>query len=205
MTPARGVGDGATFHTDTDGNDGRSSPALLALYPGIRQTGWAVLAANGQRNPGIPAIAASGTAKLKTQRRIEPAGRIAHLLDALSGIVARWRPGIVVCSNAGGLTSRALGRGELDAAIGCWAERLGLPVAGYAAPEVRASIAGKPNASKDALAHAVMLRLRLIGQNRSSAEWEAIAAGCHHLALKAREGTPPLPPVDSKSTVFLGW
>ena len=183
MPPTRRARDGATFHTG-DGN-GPPYPSLLALYPGIRQTGWAVLAVNGQHDPGIPAIAASGTAGLKAQQRVEPAQRIAHLLETLSGITGRWRPGIVVCSNAGGLTSRAQGREELDAAIKRWADGLGLPVAGYAAPQVRAAMAGKPNASKDALAHAVMLRLRLIGQSRAPAEWEAIAAGCHHLALRA--------------------
>ena len=202
MTPTRRARDGATSHTGD--SNGPPSPALLALYPGIRQTGWAVLAINGRHNTVIPAIAASGTAGLKTQQRVEPAERIAHLLETLSGITCRWRPGIVVCSNAGGLTSLALGREELDEAIRRWADSLGLPVANYAAPEVRATMAGKPNASKDALAHAVMLRLRLIGQSRSPAEWEAIAAGCHHLALKAGERALPSPPVDNKSDVFLG-
>ena len=123
--PTRRARDGATFHTG-DGN-GPPYPSLLALYPGIRQTGWAVLAVNGQHDPGIPAIAASGTAGLKAQQRVEPAQRIAHLLETLSGITGRWRPGIVVCSNAGGLTSRAQGREELDAAIKRWATAWGCP------------------------------------------------------------------------------
>ena len=160
-------------------------PPLLALYPGVRQSGWAALTCSDLPSADLWVVG-SGTVALKSRRRVEPAERVAHLLEVLSGIVARWGTDCVVRSSAGGLTLRAPGREELDGALKAWADDLGLPLTRYSATEVRAAIAGQPNASKDALAHAVMLRLGLIGQNRSPAEWEAIAAGCYHLALSAQ-------------------
>ena len=57
----------------------------------------------------------------------------------------------------------------------------GLPQFSYTAQEVRAAVAGHPNASRDQLGYAIMLLLGLIGQGRSTHEWEAIAVGHYHL------------------------
>ena len=73
---------------------------------------------------------------------------------------------------------------QLEEHLRRWAESQGLPVADYPAPGVRAALAGKPNASKGALAYSVMERLNLVGESRSALEWEAIAAGYYHLALR---------------------
>ena len=162
------------------------SQGLLALYPGVRQTGWAIFRVGDGPLPSGWAVAASGIVSLKTRQRVGPEERISHLLATLSEIALRWQPGCAVLSRPGGLTLGAPGREELDAALQAWADDMGLPLTGYSAPEVRSAIAGRPNASKDALAHAVMLHLELIGQNRAAAEWEAIAAGCHHLQWLAK-------------------
>ena len=79
-----------------------------------------------------------------------------------------------------------------------WAESRGLLVVDYPAPEVRAALAGKPNASKDALAYSVMERLNMVGENRSALEWEAIAAGYHHLRRRSGGVYCPLPVVDKR-------
>ena len=63
-----------------------------------------------------------------------------------------------------------------------------IPLLKYTIQEVRAAVAGQPNASRDALCYAVMRRMGLIGQSRATAEWEAIAVGYYHLALRSREG-----------------
>ena len=80
---------------------------------------------------------------------------------------------------------RVPGRDQLEQALLGWTDSTGLPLIVYAAPEVRAAVAGQPNASKDALGYAVMLRLGLIGQSRATAEWEAIAVGYYHLQVSA--------------------
>ena len=156
------------------------APALLALYPGVRQTGWAVFA--GHR------VAASGTVGPGTPRQAGRAERISLQLETLSGVVAKWRPERAVRSTPGGLGRHSPGSAQLERAIDLWAEGLGLPLTSHPAQAVRSSIAGRPNSPRDALAHAVMLRLGLIGQSRSAAEWEAIAAGCFHLESAATLG-----------------
>ena len=70
---------------------------------------------------------------------------------------------------------------QLERDLHRWAGVMGLPIASIPAPEVRTAIAGKPNAPKEALAYSVMSRLNLVGQYRSAAEWEAIAAGYYYL------------------------
>ena len=83
----------------------------------------------------------------------------------------------------------------LDIALAEWSQRHGLCLYTYTAQEVRLAIAGHPNASREQLAYAVMARLGLIGQGKTTHEWEAIAVGGYHLArcsTSARPSTSPL-------------
>ena len=61
----------------------------------------------------------------------------------------------------------------------------------YTAQEVRESMAGHPNASRDQLAYAVMACLGLIGQGKTTHEWEALAVGHYHLTRGAAAANPP--------------
>lgn len=152
------------------------SGLLLALAPGLRETGWAVL--DG------PRVADSGVASLKGRRKVEPSVRIAHQLDALSAVAVRWQTGCAVRSRADGINWRAPGLEQLDDGLRHWADGLGIPLLEYTIQEVRAAVAGQPNASRDAVGYAVMRRMGLIGQSRATAEWEAIAVGYYLQALR---------------------
>ncbi len=180
------------------GNCPADTATLLALYPGLRETGWAVLRSGSPGKLAAPAVVDAGLAGLKTRATVEPAERIAHQLTALSAVAGRWRPACIVRSSPRGMRWGAPGRDLLDAALRGWVSSLGLPLHEYAAPDVRAAVAGRPNASKDALGHAVMLRLGLIGQSRSNAEWEALAAGWHHLRAQSPAGGPVVDGSDNK-------
>ncbi len=169
---------------------------LLALYPNLRQTGWALFDARPRATTPFAFLAASGTVGPGLRTKMEPHERIAHQLQGLASVVAQRSPRCVVCSWAGGMNWGTAWPCQLDRDLHRWAGDLELPITSYPAPEVRASIAGKPNASKDALAYAVMSRLNLIGQYRSAAEWEAIAAGYHHLQSQGGEAWLPLPVID---------
>ena len=149
---------------------------LLALATGLRESGWAVFQG--------PAVAASGVVGLKARRKMEPSHRIAHQLDALTAIADRWQAACAVRIKADGINWRLPGLEELDDALHTWADGLNIPLSDYATREVRATVAGQPNASRDAVSYAIMHRLGLIGQSRATAEWEAIAVGYYHLALK---------------------
>lgn len=155
----------------------REAGTLLALATGLRETGWAVFRG--------PAVTDSGTVNLKNRRKMTPSDRIAHQLDALGAVAVRWQAVCAVRSRADGINWRAPGLEQLDEALHTWADGLGIPLLDYTTQEVRAAVAGQPNASRDAVGYAVMQRLGLIGQSRATAEWEAIAAGYYHLALRA--------------------
>ena len=60
----------------------------------------------------------------------------------------------------------------------------------YTSQEVREAMTGHPNASRDQLAYAVMVSLGLIGQAKTTHEWEALAVGQYHLTRGAAAATP---------------
>ena len=72
-----------------------SKGMLLALAPGLRQTGWAVF--DGA------SVAAGGVAAPKNPRKLDTADRIARQLEAIAAVAARWP------ADAGG-RRRPLGR-----------------------------------------------------------------------------------------------
>lgn len=177
---------GGTCRGNTASDDGtasRSTGPLLALYPNLRQTGWAVFGVRSREGTPAPFLAASGTVGPGLRTKMEPRERIARQLQSLTAIAEQWRPRCAVCGWPGGMDWGAAGMLLFEEHLRQWAESRGLPLVDYPAPEVRAALAGKPNASKGALAYSVMERLNLVGENRSALEWEAIAAGYHHLRI----------------------
>lgn len=164
--------------------ESRPTGPLLALYPNLRQTGWAVFGSRRHEGTPVPFLAASGTVGPGLRTKMELHERIAHQLQSLTAVAEQWRPRCAVCSWPGGMDWGAAGMLQLEEHLRRWAESQGLTVADYPAPEVRTALAGKPNASKVALAYSVMERLNLVGESRSALEWEAIAVGYHHRALR---------------------
>ena len=116
---------------------GESGP-MLALAPGLRETGWAVL--DGAR------VADSGIAGLKGRHRMEPSERITQQLETLSAVAGRWRTVCAVRIKADSANWRVPGQEQLDEALYAWAEGLGIPLLDYVTREVRAAVAGQPNA-----------------------------------------------------------
>ncbi|MDA0262956.1 MAG: crossover junction endodeoxyribonuclease RuvC [Chloroflexi bacterium] len=151
----------------------RHVPALLALDAGVRETGWAVFQ-DGE-------VAESGTAGLKTRHKVEPQVRVSHLVEALDELAARWSPQAVALCQPSGINWPVPAIDLLVSSLAQWSGERGLPQFSYTAQEVRTAIAGHPNASRDQLGYATMLLLGLIGQGRSTHEWEAIAVGHYHL------------------------
>ena len=164
---------------DTFGDDAHEHRPLLALATGLRETGWAVF--DGE------SVATSGTVGLKSNGRMEPSVRIVHQLDALNAVVQRWEVGFVARGRAGGVNSRQPGLALLDDALRCWASGLRVSLFEYTSKEVRAAVAGRHNAPREAQCYAIMQRLKLIGESRTTAEWEAIAVGYYHQWLRGRK------------------
>ncbi|MDA1128494.1 MAG: crossover junction endodeoxyribonuclease RuvC [Chloroflexi bacterium] len=157
-----------------------ASSVLLALDASVRETGWAVFR-DGE-------VAASGVTGLKTRSKVGPDVRIAHLIESLTELAGEWLPQVMVLSQPSGINWPVPALDLLLASLTAWSSERRLPQFSYTAQEVRTAIAGHPNASRDQLGYAIMLLLGLIGQGRSTHEWEAIAVGHYHLTRK--EQTP---------------
>lgn len=149
-------------------------PILLALDPGVRETGWAVFTAGE--------VAASGVTGLSTRRKLEPEVRIGHLTESLNELADRWKPQAMALCQPSGINWPMPALDLLLSSLAGWSSERGLPQFSYTAQEVRTAIAGHPNASRDQLGYAIMLLLGLIGQGSSTHEWEAIAVGHYHLS-----------------------
>jgi len=147
-------------------------PVLLAFDAGVRETGWAVFK-DGE-------VVESGVTGLSTRRKLEPEVRVSHLLQSLDELADRLEPQAVALCQPSGINWPVPALDLLVSSLAAWAAGRGLPQFSYTAQEVRSAIAGHPNASRDQLGYATKLLLGLIGQGRSTHEWEAIAVGHYH-------------------------
>ena len=155
---------------------------LLALDAGLSETGWAVM----HRQEGIH----SGLIQVPGRRRLDAASRISRLLLELDRLVEQWRPEAVAHSRPSGIHWHVPALELLESSLLVWCRDRDLPLHAYTAQEVRGAATGHPNASRDQLAYAVMSRLGLIGQAKSTHEWEAIAVGQYHLARGGNNVSP---------------
>ena len=145
---------------------------LLALDPGVRESGWAVFRGR--------AVAASGVIGLKTRQKMDPGLRIDHLLESLEVLNEQWRLSMAVQCRPE-MNWPAPAAEQLERRLAGWAEVQGISLTSYPTKEVRRAVTSNLNASTDQLGYAVMLQLGLIGQARSTREWGAIAVGHYHL------------------------
>ena len=149
------------------------SMTLLALDAGVRETGWAIFRDADMDSTGI--------IRLPRSRSLDAADRVSHLVRCLDGMVARWNPAAVAYGQPSGIRWPVPSLELLDAALVNWSARHRLPLYTYSAQEVRAAIARHSHVPQDQLAYAVMARLGLIGQSKTTHEWEALAVGYYHL------------------------
>ncbi len=152
---------------------------LLAIDAGVRETGWAIFQSERLDGTGVIAVVGRG--------RVKGAVRVAHLIQCLDELVAQWRPGAVACCRPSGINWSIPSLELLSCALRQWAHRHGLRLYNYSTQEVRSAIAGHPNASRDQLGYAIMVHLGMIGQGKTTHEWEAVAAGYYHLTQQPAE------------------
>lgn len=147
---------------------------LLALDAGVRETGWAVFKDRK--------IEATGLVKVSSRHSIDAADRVRHLVKCLDRLVEQWDPDSVACCQPTGIGWRVPALELLDAALADWSRRHWFGLYAYTAQEVRTAVAGHPNASRGDLGYAVMMRFGLIGESKTTHEWEAIAVGDYHFS-----------------------
>ncbi len=146
---------------------------LLAISVGTRRTGWAVFVDGLLKETGVISIPAV--------LRARPDERAVLLVCSLDELAVRWDVHEVASRGRSSVGLPQRGMAALEAALSRWREFRGVAWYSYTTAEVRTVLAGKPNASKEALSYAVMERLGLIGETRAAEEWEAAAIGVYHL------------------------
>ena len=109
-------------------------------------------------------------------------GRIASLITELDRLAEDIHPEVVACCQPSGINWTVPSIRLLEESLLNWSETRNIGFFSYTTQEIRAAIAGFANASPDRLGYAIMVRLGLIGQRRSTHEWEAVAVGYYHLS-----------------------
>ncbi len=147
---------------------------ILGLDPGLRITGYGVIAQDGQRLE----YQASGVVRTETG---ELPGRLAILFNGVCEMVEQFRPDAAavekVFVNVNPQSTLLLGqaRGALIAAL----THMGLPVFEYTALQVKQAVVGNGHADKVQVQHMVKRLLSLPAEPSADAADALACAICH--------------------------
>ena len=165
------------------GPPGAGPLRILGLDPGLRRTGWGVVACAGSRL----SLMAHGTVTVAEGGAM--ASRLCALLDALCGIVEAHAPHEAAAEevfvNANGRSSLLLGQARACALLA--PGRAGLPVAEYNTVTVKKAVVGTGTADKAQVGFMVRRLLPGVGEAGADA-CDALAVAVTHAHLRtARE------------------
>jgi len=156
---------------------------LLGLDPGLRNTGWGVVAAEGNHLRHV----ANGVIRPSVG---DLATRLLALHEALAGVIARMRPDEAAVEesfvNVNGQSTLKLGQAR--GVVMLAPAMAGLPVAEYPANTVKKALVGFGHAGKAQIGH--MVRVLLPGaaiDSPDAADALAVAiCHAHHVAPRQR-------------------
>lgn len=154
-----------------------SMSVLVALETGLKEIGWAIFVDGELSQTGR-------VAGEKHRSGDDDLAKVGAIVRALDDLAANWRPREVVYAEPFRNQWPVPALDALKEALNDWALRHKVSMFLYTPREVRAGIAGRANAPKEDLAYSVMKRWGLVGAAKSTAEWEAVAAGDYHLSCK---------------------
>jgi len=155
---------------------------ILGLDPGLRRTGWGVIAIDGAR------LAHVAHGVIKPDERATFAIRLLSLFEALCAVIEAHAPDeaaveeTFVNTNA----SSTLKLGHARAACLIAPARAGLPVAEYAATVVKKAVVGTGAAEKDQVGFMIRRLLPSAGETTADAADALAVAIAHAHARKAR-------------------
>ncbi|HEX6859738.1 MAG TPA: crossover junction endodeoxyribonuclease RuvC [Caulobacteraceae bacterium] len=148
---------------------------ILGLDPGLRRTGWGVVACEGSRLTWIAhGVIAPG-------EKLAFAQRLLILFDGVTEIVERYAPHEAAVEEtfmtANGSSTLKLGHARAASLIA--PAKAGLPVAEYAAKEVKKAVVGTGGADKDQVAFMIARLLPTAGSPTQDAA-DALAVAITH-------------------------
>src|SRR4051812_14200199 len=155
---------------------------ILGLDPGLRRTGWGVVAVDGAR------LAHVAHGVIAPKDSLAFAERLLVLFDAIAEVIARHAPDEAAVEETF-MNSNAQSALKLGHARACCLiapARAGLPVAEYAATVVKKAVVGTGAADKDQVGFMIRRLLPTAGDTTSDAADALAVALAHAHARKAR-------------------
>ena len=155
---------------------------ILGLDPGLRRTGWGVIAVEGSRLTWV----AHGV--ITSDDKAPLAERLLSLFDGIGAVIAAHAPHEAAVEETFVNTNpqSTLKLGQARAASMIAPARAGLPVAEYAAREVKKCVVGAGAADKTQIAFMIARLLPAAGsQSHEAADAQAVA-NTHALSRRAR-------------------
>jgi crossover junction endodeoxyribonuclease RuvC len=156
---------------------------ILGIDPGSRFTGYGVIESQGQKSRHV----ASG--RINVSEGAMPQ-RLLKVLEGVSEVIDRYAPAEIAIEetfvNRANAQS-ALGLGQARGAALCAAAQSGLPLAEYAAAQVKLAIAGNGRADKVQVQHMVKVLLNLQQKLIADAA-DALAVALCHAHVRATHG-----------------
>jgi crossover junction endodeoxyribonuclease RuvC len=158
-----------------------STIKIIGLDPGLRRTGWGVIACEGSRLKWV----AHGVVSPPESGAF--ADRLLHLFEALTEVIAAHAPDEAaveeVFVNMNPASTLKLGHARAAALI--VPARAGLPVAEYAARQVKKAIVGAGAADKSQIAFMIRRLLPTAGDVTADAA-DALAVAVTHAHLRVQ-------------------
>lgn len=158
---------------------------ILGLDPGLRRTGWGVIAVDGAR------LAHVAHGVIKPDETAAFATRLLTLFEALTAVIETHAPDEAAVEETFVSTNAAstLKLGHARAACLIAPARAGLPVAEYAATVVKKAVVGTGAAAKDQVGFMIQRLLPTAGKTTADAADALAVAIAHAHARKARAFT----------------
>ncbi|MBP2157686.1 MULTISPECIES: crossover junction endodeoxyribonuclease RuvC [Asticcacaulis] len=145
---------------------------ILGLDPGLRRLGWGLIDVDGARLSWV----AHGV--IEPDQDQDLAVRLLNLFDGLSEVIEQWRPDEAAIEETfvNMNPSSTLKLGHARAAAMLAPARAGLPVAEYAALDIKKSVVGAGRADKDQILFMIKRLLPLAGQAEGGLKADAADA-----------------------------
>ena len=149
---------------------------ILGLDPGLRRLGWGIIDAEGARLHWV----AHGVIEPAVDEALSI--RLLHLFEHLTQVIAQWHPDEAAIEETfvNMNPSSTLKLGHARAAAMLAPAKAGLPVAEYAALDIKKSVVGAGRADKDQVLFMVQRLLPLADKTMKADAADALACAITH-------------------------
>jgi len=154
----------------------KNTVRILGLDPGLRRLGWGIVDAEGARLHWV----AHGVIEPDVDEALSV--RLLHLFEELTAVIAQWQPDEAAIEETfvNMNPSSTLKLGHARAAAMLAPAKAGLPVAEYAALDIKKSVVGAGRADKDQVLFMVQRLLPLADKQMKADAADALACAITH-------------------------